>query len=105
MCALTGQGEDYTVSQQGLIAGDRGYSFEYQGKVWWLFGDTRPTPTFNGQPNASDRYPGDPLGFDNDSIAHSAPMPPPAQPEPYCPQSRPARGLSACDEDQVCSVA
>jgi hypothetical protein len=27
----------YTASKFGLVAGDRGYSFEFEGHVWWLF--------------------------------------------------------------------
>ena len=47
VCALTGEHGrykempfNYTVSKYGMISGDSGSSFEYEGKVWWLFGNT-----------------------------------------------------------------
>jgi Domain of unknown function (DUF4185) len=75
---LTGHGETDTAAKYGLVAADRGYSFDYDGDVWWLFGDTMATATFgNGTPNKSTRYPYDsPLGYTNDSIAKSTPTGP-----------------------------
>jgi hypothetical protein len=47
VCALTGdhgayteQPADYTAVDYGLNSGDSGSSFEFDGKVWWLFGNT-----------------------------------------------------------------
>lgn len=72
---LTGHDETETASSYGLDAGDRGYSFEYDGNVWWLFGDSMPSKKAPwGAENASHRYPGTkvgPNGLDNDSIAYS----------------------------------
>lgn len=98
VCALTGHGEQAT-TKFGLVAGDRGYSFEYSGTVWWLFGDSSPLADFGDGDNANvlDRYPGpDAIGLereDNDSMAYTAgpfPSPPPpaaAQPPKPCPIS------------------
>jgi hypothetical protein len=59
VCQLTGELDHETkkptVSQTetnyGLYAADVGYSFEHNGKTWFLFGDATPTLTFNGKPN------------------------------------------------------
>lgn len=40
-----------TFSRFGLIGTDLGYSFEHHGKLFFLFGDSVPAPTFHGQPN------------------------------------------------------
>ena len=40
-----------TESRYGLIGDDLGYSFESNGKLFFLFGDSNPTATFNGKPN------------------------------------------------------
>ena len=94
VCVLTGSGQDgygetYTASRFGLVAGDRGYSFEFQGKVWWLFGDSRPStmPPW-GANNANARYPGTLLGaagLDNDSMAFSSVTRPPKTSPGRCP--------------------
>ena len=94
VCVLTGSGQDgygetYTASRFGLVAGDRGYSFEFQGKVWWLFGDSCPStmPPW-GANNANARYPGTLLGaagLDNDSMAFSSVTRPPKTSPGRCP--------------------
>jgi hypothetical protein len=66
VCALTGEHGsiyqeipyNYTDTQFGLIAGDSGSSFEYDGKVWWLFGNTDPSPQAPwGTANVTSRWP------------------------------------------------
>ena len=42
VCPLTGHGETQTAVRFGLEAADHGYSFRYQGKLWFLFGDAQP---------------------------------------------------------------
>ena len=61
-----------TETRFGLVGTDNGYSFEHAGKLWFLFGDSPPTPTFAGQPNG----PGDPprTPVDNDAIASAPPQ-------------------------------
>src|ERR1700719_2086774 len=46
-----------TQSNYGLGGDDLGASFEHNGKLWLLFGDTQPTATFNGKPNAQTDQP------------------------------------------------
>lgn len=74
VCRLTGDGETQTAGTKppgyGLEAGDRGYSFFYRGKLWFLFGDSRPVPVFNGQNNRN-RWRDDPHSWVNDSIAYA----------------------------------
>ncbi len=55
-----------TATNYGLAGNDLGYSFEHNGKLWFLFGDTRPTAAFNGKPNAQSDPPR--MALDNDSI-------------------------------------
>src|SRR5271155_1505676 len=80
VCALTGTHGAYTElplrytdTKYGLISGDSGSSFEFEGQVWWLFGNTGATEELDGSQNASTRWPrqrGDrPAGLDSDSIA------------------------------------
>jgi uncharacterized protein (TIGR03437 family) len=78
VCQANGE-KDYqtgqpTVSQTqtnyGLIGDDLGASFEHNGKLWLLFGDTQPTATFNGKPNAQTDLPRTPLH--NDAIAFTS---------------------------------
>jgi hypothetical protein len=78
VCQPNGQ-NDYqtgkpTVSQTqtnyGLLGNDLGASFEHNGKLWILFGDTWPAPTFNGKPNAQNDPPRTPLH--NDAIAFTS---------------------------------
>jgi hypothetical protein len=97
VCALTGahgaytQGSpSYTETEYGLVSGDSGSSFEFDGKVWWLFGNTGATPTVGGLPNASKRWPKvrklihGSVALDSDSIATSSEKrKPPAPRAPY----------------------
>jgi hypothetical protein len=84
VCQLTGQ-TDYetgqltsseTQTRYGLTAADEGSSFEFDGNLWWLFGDALATPTFGGMPNRKNRYPAS--GLYNDAIAHSSLTTPPS---------------------------
>jgi hypothetical protein len=59
-----------TQSNYGLVGDDLGASFEHNGKLWLLFGDTQPTATFNGKPNAQTDPPRTPA--DNDAIAFTS---------------------------------
>jgi uncharacterized protein (TIGR03437 family) len=78
VCQLVGeidrQTGQPTVSQTetnyGLAGNDLGSSFEHNGKLWFLFGDTIPTTTFNGKPNAQGDPPRTPLH--NDAIAFTS---------------------------------
>ncbi len=75
ICQLVGQTDrefntptvNQTETRFGLSGNDLGYSFESNGKLFFLFGDTIPTATFNGQPNLGKDPPRSP--DDNDSIA------------------------------------
>src|SRR5678809_274698 len=56
-----------TETNWGLAGNDLGYSFEHDGKLFFLFGDSPPTRTFGGKPNgpgSPDRSPNA-----NDAIA------------------------------------
>ncbi len=76
VCQFTGQTDKEfnqpTVSQTekrfGLVGTDRGYSFEHNGIIFFLFGDSPPSATFNGQPNAQTDTPR--VADDNDAIAY-----------------------------------
>lgn len=74
VCRLTGQGETQTAGTRppgyGLAAGDRGYSLFYRGKLWFLFGDSLPVPTFNGHNNRN-RWRHDTHSWVNDSMAYA----------------------------------
>jgi uncharacterized protein (TIGR03437 family) len=59
-----------TQTNYGLSGDDLGASFEHNGKLWLLFGDTLPTATFNGKPNAQTDSPRTPS--DNDAIAFTS---------------------------------
>src|ERR1700680_1850623 len=62
-----------TETNYGLSGNDLGYSFEHNGKLWFLFGDSKPTATFNAKPNGQTNPPRMPL--DNDSIgAYQSPV-------------------------------
>ena len=61
VCAVTGHGKSN--AKVDLLAADRGYTFAYNGKTWWLFGDTMPTAT-----PARIKFVD---GLDNDSMATS----------------------------------
>src|SRR5262245_7409874 len=58
-----------TETRWGLIGNDLGFSFEHDGKLFFLFGDSGATRTFGGQPNG----PNSPnrLPDDNDAIAYT----------------------------------
>jgi Domain of unknown function (DUF4185) len=97
VCALTGSHgaytelpPAYTTTTYGMVSGDSGSSFEYRGRVWWLFGNSGATmhPPW-GSPNVSTRWPAvttpldDPAALGSDSIATSsvsAKPPPPVAP-------------------------
>ena len=59
-----------TQTNYGLVGSDLGASFEHNGKLWLLFGDTLSTPAFNGKPNAQSDPPRTPSS--NDSIAFTS---------------------------------
>jgi hypothetical protein len=77
VCQLTGETDlqfnkpttSQTETRYGLVRADLGYSFEHNGKLFFLFGDTEPTPTFNGKPNLDKNPPRD-NGLDNDAIGY-----------------------------------
>ncbi len=77
VCQLTGQTDkeydqptvNLTEKRFGLAGTDRGYSFEHNGKLFFLFGDTPPTATFDGKPNKQTDPPR--TTEDNDAIAFS----------------------------------
>jgi Domain of unknown function (DUF4185) len=82
VCQLTGDSDhqfqppqptaSQTVTDWGLTGTDNGYSFQWNGKLWFLFGDSPPTPLFNGQANKQTDPPRTPT--DNDSIAFTSPQ-------------------------------
>jgi hypothetical protein len=55
-----------TQTNYGLAGDDLGASFQRNGKLWLLFGDTNPTATFNGKPNGQSDPPRTPAA--NDAI-------------------------------------
>jgi len=59
-----------TQTNYGLVGDDLGASFEHNGKLWFLFGDTAPTGTFNGKPNGQSDPPRTPA--DNDAIGFTS---------------------------------
>ena len=59
-----------TATNYGLTGTDLGYSFQHNGKVWFLFGDSNPAAAFNGKPNAQADPPRIPA--DNDSIGFTS---------------------------------
>ncbi len=75
VCQLVGETDrefnqpaiNQTETRFGLIGNDLGYSFESDGKLFFLFGDSMPTATFNGKPNSANNPPRIPQ--DNDAIA------------------------------------
>jgi hypothetical protein len=78
VCQLTGEMDrqfhkptvNRTASRFGMGAADLGYSFEHHGKLFFLFGDSVPTPKFHGRPNG----PTDPprIREANDAIAFTS---------------------------------
>jgi len=82
VCQLIGQTDkefntptlSQTESRYGLIGSDNGYSFEHNGRTYFLFGDSDPSATFNGHPNAQADPPritddNDAIGFVDDTAA------------------------------------
>ncbi len=75
ICQLVGETDrefnqptfNQTESRYGLVGDDLGYSFESNGKLFFLFGDSNPTAIFNGKPNLGKDPPRIP--DDNDAIA------------------------------------
>jgi uncharacterized protein (TIGR03437 family) len=59
-----------TETNYGLIGNDLGSSFEHNGKLWFLFGDSHPTAAFNGKPNSQTDAPRLPL--DNDAVGFTS---------------------------------
>jgi len=78
VCQLSGEVDrqfnkptfNQTRTRFGLIGNDLGYSFEHDGKLFFLFGDSQPSPTFRGKPNGRDDPPR--LHDDNDAIAFTS---------------------------------
>jgi hypothetical protein len=102
VCTLTG-GPDQALAYRtaparsfGLAGADRGYSFAYDGNVWYIFGDSRPTRDFplgSTHPNAATRYPDVASLLDNDSMAYATPTPPGDCPTlEFIPQTTPPVG-------------
>jgi Domain of unknown function (DUF4185) len=75
VCQLVGETDrelnqptvNQTETRVGLVGNDLGYSFEHNGKLFFLFGDSKPTATFKGKPNQDKNPPR--LADDNDAIA------------------------------------
>jgi hypothetical protein len=73
ICQVTGETDhefntptaSRTQTRYGLIGADLGYSFEHNGRIFFLFGDADPTDTFNGHNNG----PGDPPRILDDNDA------------------------------------
>ncbi len=78
ICQLTGEDDkelgvptlSQTETRFGLVGTDNGYSFEHNGRLYFLFGDTPPTTLFNGHPNAQTDPPR--IADDNDAIGFIA---------------------------------
>lgn len=78
ICQLTGEMDrqlhkptfNQTRTRFGLVAVDLGYSFEHNGKLFFLFGDAAPSPKFNGKPNGQNDPPR--LRDDNDAIGFTS---------------------------------
>lgn len=75
-CHLVGFRNSPTHDDYGVEGNWPGDSFSFDGKIWWLFGDTRGTAYFHGYPNKTPRYPENKTLYDNDSIATSDPIAP-----------------------------
>jgi hypothetical protein len=78
ICQVTGETDlefnkptaSQTETRFGLVATDLGYSFEHNGKLFFLFGDSIPSPRFKGKPNGENDPPRIP--DDNDAIAFAS---------------------------------
>jgi hypothetical protein len=74
VCQLTGEtGKEFnrpttsqTEKRYGLFGTDEGHSFQHNGVTYFLFGDSQPTATFDGAPNAQTDSPR--IAEDNDAI-------------------------------------
>jgi hypothetical protein len=111
VCALTGdhgayveKPANYTANDYGMNSGDSGSSFEFDGKVWWLFGNSGATVHAPwGSQNAKTRWPAvtepltDPAALGSDAIATSPEKRNP--PEPAAPYND-----SKMPPDQQCPV-
>ena len=105
VCQFTGQTDkefnqpavSQTEKRFGLVGTDRGYSFEHNGIIFFLFGDSPPTATFNGQPNAQTDTPR--VADDNDASVRHGPGSPEsanvADRPRVCPPGQRARGQRA----------
>lgn len=86
-CWLTGVGQETaTADDYGMKGADLGYSVQFDGGLWWLFGDTHATADFpkgTTTPNSGERWPQSEASLDNDSVADSTSGPP-----GRCPQLR-----------------
>ena len=79
VCQLTGKIDhethrptaSQTASRFSLIAGDLGCSFEHEGRLVYLFGDSMPTRLFPGRPDGSNAPPR--TAECNDAIAFASP--------------------------------
>jgi hypothetical protein len=86
VCQLTGQNNfqtgkptsSETEERYGLKVADEGSSFEFNGRVAYLFGDAVPANPFKGMDNLANRYPTAPheSSVDNDAIAFAEPTTP-----------------------------
>ena len=94
VCALTGSHGvytelpvHYTADDYGINSGDSGSSFEFDGKIWWLFGNSGPTTTGRwGPENATSRWSPtstDPALLGSDAIATSPITTAPTPVAPY----------------------
>lgn len=78
ICQLTGEEDrqfhrptvNQTATRFGMVSADNGYSFEHNGKLWFLFGDARPILRFHSKRNG----PSDPprVRDYNDAIAYTS---------------------------------
>ncbi len=74
ICQLTGETDlevnrptlSQTESRYGLTRTDNGSSFEHNGKLYFLFGDSNPAAKFNGKPDGQTDPPR--IADDNDAI-------------------------------------
>jgi hypothetical protein len=77
VCQLVGESDkqlnaptvNQTETRWGLIGIDLGDSFEHDGKLFFVFGDSLPTAKFKGQPNGLNGPPR--LPDDNDAIGYT----------------------------------
>jgi hypothetical protein len=78
LCQVTGDTDleygrptlSLTQTRYGLVRADHGYSFEHDGRLFFLFGDTHPAPKFNGFADTQTDSPR--IADDNDAIGFVA---------------------------------